>query len=169
MHRTLPATSIKCLILLLFTSLLGITGCSVRDVIDVMDMVNDTPTRLELNMQATDDINPAADGSAAPVVILMYELSANSKFESSDFFSLYAEKPATLGDEMINRQEQNLMPSQELTIKRELKPETKYLGLVAAFRDIDNATWRITIPIKPTALNGIDIKLNKNSMTLVSE
>ncbi|OMH38683.1 type VI secretion system lipoprotein TssJ [Motiliproteus sp. MSK22-1] len=159
----------KYLVLILFTSLLSLTGCSVRDVIDVVDFVNDTPTRLELQAKASEDINPAADGSAAPLVILIYELSAKSKFESSDFFSLYAEKPATLGDEMIARVEQNIMPGQELTINRELKPETKFIGLVAAFRDIDNASWRLIAPIEATEKNRIKINLDKNSMALDSE
>ena len=144
--------------LLICISLFGLISCAV---------VGDPSAKLVLRIQATDNINPAGDGSPSPVAVIVYELSANSNFQGSDFFSLYDENSTTLGSDLISRESQNLMPGQTLVYKKNLSPLTRYIGVVAAFRDIDNAQWRVIMPIKPKALNDADIALKRNSISLL--
>ena len=146
--------------LLICISLFGLISCAV---------VGDSSTKLVLRMQAAENINPAGDGSPSPVAVTVYELSANSNFLGSDFFSLYDENSTTLGSDLISRESQNLMPGQTLTYKKNLSPLTRYIGVVSAFREIDSAQWRVIVPVKPKTLNDADIALKENSISLLSK
>lgn len=150
--------SLTIISLLICTSLFGLTSCAV---------VSDPPTQLLLRIQAAEDLNPAVDGSSSPVAVLVYELSANSNFQASDFFALYDETSTTLGSDLISRESQNLVPGQTLTYEKKLNPLTRYIGVISAFREIDNAQWRVIVPIKPKTLNDADIALQGNSISLM--
>jgi type VI secretion system protein VasD len=146
--------------LFICTSLFGLISCAV---------VSDPPTQLVLQIQAADDLNPAADGSPSPVAVLIYELSANSNFQASDFFALYDETSTTLGSDLISRESQNVVPGQALIYEKKLSPLTRYIGVISAFREIDNAEWRVVLPIKPKILNDAMITLKGNSISLMSK
>lgn len=101
-----------------------------------------SPTRIEAKIQADPDINPDYDGQASPLVVRLYELKSATAFNNAGFFTLYDADMAELGADLQNREEIELQPGQAMEVNRELKPETRYIGIMAAYRDIDNATWR---------------------------
>ena len=59
-----------------------------------------------------------------------------------DFFALFENDKASLGDEYIKRYEYQLQPGDELHEILELDPTTRALGFSVAFRDIDGSSWR---------------------------
>jgi type VI secretion system VasD/TssJ family lipoprotein len=54
---------------------------------------------------------------------------------------------------MITRDEFVLAPAERRTIDVTLSGETRFVGAVAAFRDIRNAQWRVLLPAPRTSLN----------------
>ena len=108
---------------------------------------------LEISIQADAGVNPDARNRPAPVVIRIYELRAPVAFEAADFFSLFDRDQATLGNDLMTREEIQLRPGDTLKRVSELKPEARVLGVVSAYRDLEHSVWRGTyvLPEPPAA------------------
>ncbi|MCG6969609.1 MAG: type VI secretion system lipoprotein TssJ [Gammaproteobacteria bacterium] len=124
------------------------------------------PTRLEVSIEASPNLNPNSEGRPSPIVMRFYELSSADVFETSDFFTLYDSEMATLGKFILFRDEMNIKPGQLKTFKREAKPETQYIGVIAAYRDLDNARWRGILEVKPNEKSKIMIHLGSLSVSV---
>ena len=92
-------------------------------------------------------VNPDAKGRASPIVVRVFELKSISAFNSADFFSLWDRERETLSAEMIGRDEFQLRPGEQKKFERTLQPDTRYVGVIAAFRDLERANWRGTASI----------------------
>lgn len=106
-------------------------GCSAANL--VVDPYSD------LEITANHNINPDSNGRPSPVVVYVFELTSNTLFESQDFFSIYEESEKVLGPDLVNKYEISLTPGQKETYQASMSPKTEYLGIVAAFRDIENS------------------------------
>ena len=124
------------------------------------------PTRIEATIQATEDINPDSDGQASPLVIRYYELKSATAFNNAAFFALYDSDLAELGDDLLNSEEIELKPGQVVEIARDLKPETRFIGILAAYRDIDNATWRVVQPIEENETAELTIAVQRLNVSI---
>jgi type VI secretion system protein VasD len=91
--------------------------------------------------------NPDARGRPSPVVVRVYELRSVGAFGNADFFSLFEKEQETLAGELIGREEFILKPGEKRAYQRQLQPDTKFIGVVAAFRDLENARWRQSAPV----------------------
>ncbi|NBC15582.1 MAG: type VI secretion system lipoprotein TssJ [Gammaproteobacteria bacterium] len=120
----------------------------------------EAPPQLSVDVATTDDAN----AGGLPIVIRIYELNAQGKFSSADFFSLYDDDAATLADSLVSREELTLAPGQSRAIRKELSPETAYLGVLGAFRDVDNAQWRSVLPLQADADNGVAVTVGTNAI-----
>jgi len=125
-------------------------------------------TRLEVSIEASPNLNPNAEGRPSPIVLRFYELSSADVFENSDFFTLYDTEMATLGKFIVYRDEMNINPGQLKKFKREAKPETRYIGVIAAYRDLDNARWRGLLEVKLHEKNKIMIHLGSLSVSITN-
>lgn len=126
------------------------------------------PTRLEVSMEASPNLNPNSEGRPSPIVMRFYELSSADAFETSDFFTLYDNEMPTLGKFILFREEMTINPGQLKTFKREAKPETRYIGVIAAYRDLDNARWRGILEVKPHEKTKIMIHLGSLSVSVTN-
>lgn len=128
----------------LFTILLLVilSGCTVANYV--------VPAYSTLDFDVSNKANPDLNGRPSPVVIYVYELTSSTLFENQDFFALYEQSEVVLGPDLIAKKEFNLSPGDKETYEVSMKPEVEYVGVVAAFRDIENANWRKVIPIDKT-------------------
>jgi type VI secretion system protein VasD len=99
-------------------------------------------SRVTLNLIAGADANPDARGRASPLTVRVYALKTSGAFEAADFFSLFDKDQATLGAEMVQREEFLLRPGDNKKLELSLAPDVKAIGLVAAYRDLERARWR---------------------------
>ena len=88
------------------------------------------------------DVNPNPAGRPSPIVLHIYDLRGTSAFNGADFFALYGAPAKTLGQDLVNDQEFEMQPGQSQTFSRKLPTGTRYIGVVAAFRDVNRAVWR---------------------------
>ncbi len=106
------------------------------------------PTRIEANIAAAQDLNPDYQGRASPLVVRIYHLKSDLAFNNASFFALYDNDTGELGTDLLGKEELELLPGQDLVYSRELGPETRYVGILAGYRDIENASWRAVAPVK---------------------
>jgi type VI secretion system protein VasD len=99
-------------------------------------------TKSAMTLAASADTNPDANGRPSPVVVRVYQLKTDAAFKGAEFFALYDDDQKVLGPEMISRDEYVLAPSEKKTIDVAVSKEARFVGALAAFRDIRNAQWR---------------------------
>jgi type VI secretion system protein VasD len=138
---------------------LSISGCALLGT-------GPDPTELEVTIEASPNLNPNAEGRPSPIVVRFYELSSADVFETADFFTLYDNEMATLGKFIQFRDEMTINPGQKTSFEQDAKPETRYVGIVAAYRDLDNARWRGVLKVTPHEKTKIVIHLGSLSVSV---
>ena len=121
------------------------------------------------NISASGDVNPNRSGKPSPIVVQIYHLQASEEFENQDFFQLIDDGGSSLGGDLLLIEEVELQPGTELDYEAPLNEKTKYIGVVASFRDIQRAKWRDIRPLKDLGglLSGsFTIKLDKLSVSI---
>ncbi len=108
------------------------------------------PTKAAIVVSA--DVNPDSAGRPSPIVVRLYQLKEEGAFNSASYFALSDKEQATLGPSLESREEYELKPGEtkELTLK--IPPEARYLGAVAAYRDLNNSKWKALSPAPETGL-----------------
>jgi type VI secretion system protein VasD len=149
------------LVLILAVAALGLlSGCPKK----IASMI---PTKLDARLVASASLNPDPSGRASPLVVRLYELKDRTAFERADFFALFDNESATLGADLVARDEIQLEPGQKRRLERHLDDATRFLGIVAAYRDLDNAEWRAVIEVHPNHTNEFSIGLGGEAVTVV--
>jgi type VI secretion system protein VasD len=124
------------------------------------------PSIAELSFVIDANVNPDASGRPSPVVVRIYELKSIAAFNRADFFSLYERDKEQLGPDLVNRDELPLMPGGKPQAITTLRSDTRYLGVIAAFRDIERARWRASTPIFVNQTTRMEIKLDRNEVAI---
>lgn len=110
-------------------------------------------TPVALQFVATPDVNPDARGRASPILARVYALKAPGGFDAADFFSLQDKDSATLGADLVQREELMLRPGERKSLQLVLPADAAALGFTGAYRDLNHARWRQGLAVTPgTAL-----------------
>jgi type VI secretion system protein VasD len=118
------------------------------------------------------DVNPDAAGRPSPVVVRVYQLRNDGEFNGADFFGVYEKEKETLGASLVAREEYVLAPGENRKLELPLNAETRFIGVIAAFRDIRTARWRaISRPPEKKLTDllrkgGNTVRLDKDNVTL---
>ncbi len=105
------------------------------------------PIETQTVISASADVNPDSAGRASPVVIRVFQLRGDAEFNDADFFALYDKEKETLAANLIMRDERTVLPGQELPLKLSLAPDTRFVGAIAGFRDVQSSHWRAIMPV----------------------
>jgi type VI secretion system protein VasD len=100
------------------------------------------------SIQASADLNPSVSQRPSPLLLRVYELKTAAGFNQADFMALYQSDTATLGADMVSREEFTLQPGETRPYNKQLGPETRFLAVFAGFRDLEKARWRVAVPIQ---------------------
>ncbi len=123
------------------------------------------PESIGIQISATNDVNPDLQGRPSPVILHVIELNSEEQFNRLDYTSLTQPSGAALGQDLLGKTRLTLSPGDSQQLPLELNPQTTFIGLVAGFRDIDNAIWRTTIPVVQGKTKGVTVTLAKQSIT----
>jgi len=124
---------------------------------------------LVLDIAAAEDVNPDSRGRPSPIVVHVMELKSLETFNSLDYVSLTNASGAALGPDRLNGSQVVIAPGGTLMMELELDAATTAIGVVAGYRDIDNASWRQAIPISPGQTDRIKVQLNQFQLTTATE
>jgi type VI secretion system protein VasD len=111
-------------------------------------------------------VNPGIDGRPLPVAVRLYLLTAAGKFEGADVFALLEREQATLGAELIAREELTFTPGSTRQVTREADSRTRFLGAIVLFRDIDRARWKAIQPVASTGTTRLRLNADRLEATL---
>lgn len=161
----LPAT-----LLLVFVAMM--TGCGgVPNPKDLAsDLIKDNPPTLQAAIIAGPELNVRSDGVATSAVVHLLELSDTTEFMQQDFFSIVRSAQAVLGDSLLNVKEHVLLPGQTLVLEsRELTAGTTHIGVVADFRDYQDADWRQLVALTQDKTTRLKISVDRNTIHATEE
>lgn len=152
----------RLLSLLVFTALLALTGCSALSPYS-------SYTKLELNLSGSSELNPDISNRPSPIVIRLMELKHPVAFQNADFFSLYERPKEALSPDLVALEELELRPGENRQLKLTVKEGSRYVGVLAAYRDLPETQWQFVIPLHDKALNQINLRLDKEGIHAVSD
>jgi type VI secretion system protein VasD len=115
---------------------------------------------VEISLAAGRQLNPGTTGRASPVEIHLFDLKSTASFEAANFDGLFEKERETLGPDLITRDELFLQPGEQKKLEHKLAPETRALGVAVAFRELERASWRASVALKPNARNKVTISLD---------
>lgn len=114
-------------------------------------------TPVALTLVGGADMNPDARGRASPLSVRVYALKTPAPFESADFFSLFEKDQATLGAELVQREEALLRPGESSKLNLTLPADVKALAFMAAYRDLERARWREVRAVQPGQAQALQV------------
>ena len=119
--------------------LVFLSGCSGTPKQDVM-----------LALQATKNLNPDPDGNPHSVVVRVYTLKEEDRFNKATFQDLWKHDRDVLGSDLLDVKELTMLPDSEhpLELTIEQKKGEGFLGVVAFFLKYQGQSWRQLLPLK---------------------
>ncbi len=144
------------LLLLVCAGLILLTGCPKE------------PTRVQMIMNASPDLNPDPSGQALSVVVRIYQLKDKGRLETADYNAVWRSERETLSDDLLDRQERILQPGTQEMLEIRANPMAGFIGVVALFRNPTGDTWRRIVPVGKGKTQKITISLRQQGIDVVS-
>lgn len=120
-----------------------------------------TLTKLDLKLSASDQLNPDLNGRPSPIVVRLMELKHPVAFEHADFFSLYERAKESLAPDLVASEELELRPGQSVDLKLSIRSDSRYVGVLAAYRDLPETRWRYVIPVSAMEVTSSELILDQ--------
>lgn len=125
-------------------------------------------TKLDLTLAASDEVNPDRHGRPSPVVVQLLELRHPVAFENADFFSLYGRGEQALPKDWVASEELELRPGERRELKLSVEPHSRYVGVLAAYRDLPQVQWRYVLPVPHRQLTRVVLVLDHTGIRAAS-
>ncbi|PKM29086.1 MAG: type VI secretion system lipoprotein TssJ [Gammaproteobacteria bacterium HGW-Gammaproteobacteria-11] len=143
-------------LLSLLLPLFSLSGCAI--------LQSNSVTRIDLTLEGSRTLNPDLNGRPSPIVIRLYELKNPVAFEHTEFFALYQQAPEVLSMDLIASEELELRPGEKQVLKLTTTEQGRYIGVIAAYRNLPEADWRTVISLRPGARNEVSLYLDELSI-----
>jgi type VI secretion system protein VasD len=124
------------------------------------------PTAVKVNVAVLAAANPDSKGRPSPILVRVYELKSTAAFDSADFFTLYGKDQATLGADLNAKSEFLLRPGESKGFEQNVQQGTKFIAVVAAYRDIEHSRWRATAPVPPNKTTPLAVKVGAADVSI---
>jgi type VI secretion system protein VasD len=130
------------------------------------------PAEAKAQLVVAADVNPDASGRPSPIVVRVFQLREDGEFAAAEFFALYDKEKEVLGQSLVSREEYVLSPGETRDLIIPLQAQTRYIGALAAFRDIRAARWRALTQAPEKKLtdllgkDGVTVNVGRDSLTL---
>lgn len=154
------------LVIALFGLLLGSCGSDPPEEKPEPPSAEPPPTVVQAKIVVSPQVNPDVNSRPSPIVMRIYELKNLGKFEDADFYKLSDDYEAALGSDLLASEQFHLRPGEIKTLKHAVAPQTKYIAVTAAYRDINAAVWRAFIRIKTAKTTRFEIRLDKLNVSI---
>ncbi len=127
--------------------LVGLVACCLLLAGCLGGVRQELPVPLEVTISAHEQVNPTEAGRPSPIVVRVFELSNSAEFLAADFFSLQDGGAALSGKDVVGSEEYILVPGEVRVVRKRAALETRFLGVVAGYRDLEGSVWRAVVPL----------------------
>ena len=124
------------------------------------------PSPVSVELSASTDANPDRNDRPSPVLVRVYELKSTGAFETADFFAMLEQDRAVLGSEMVNSWEFQLDPGESTTLDASFQASSGFLGVFAAYRNIERAKWRAVTSIRSGDDNVLAVNVGRIDVSI---
>jgi type VI secretion system protein VasD len=124
------------------------------------------PASVSGSIIAAPDLNPSVSQRPSPLVLRIFELRASTAFSKADFVALYQADQATLGAELVQRDEVVLQPGETRPYQRQLAADTRFIGVLGAYRDLERAVWRTVATVQPGRAQRLTLRADRLALAL---
>lgn len=128
--------------------------------------VRPQPVPVSGTISAARDLNPSATQRPSPLVLRIYELRSDAAFTKADFIALYQAESATIGPDLVLKDEFMLQPGEAREYQRTLSIETRWVGVFGAYRNVERAVWRAIAPVPPGKTLRMNIRAESQALSL---
>ncbi|MGE0416081.1 MAG: type VI secretion system lipoprotein TssJ [Acetobacteraceae bacterium] len=125
-----------------------------------------SPTTVTATVIATAQVNPNSDNQPSPIVVRFFGLKSADTFNGATFFDLFDNETKTLGSDLLSRKEIEMVPGKTTKVDMSGPPDTPLLGVIAGYRDLENAKWRGVWTLSSGDSNALVVTLEARAMTL---
>ncbi|MBS68874.1 MAG: type VI secretion system lipoprotein TssJ [Pseudomonas sp.] len=145
--------------LAMLASLLVLGGCSALSPYSKL-------TKLDLELHGSDRLTPDLNGRPSPIVLRLLELKHPVAFENGDFFALYQRPKEVLAPDLVTSEELELRPGESRELRLSVQDGSRYVGVLAAYRDLPEASWRYVIAVPPQERTHVALSLDERGIAL---
>ncbi|MFJ2992473.1 type VI secretion system lipoprotein TssJ [Pandoraea sp. NPDC087047] len=126
---------------------------------------------VDVDVSARDALNPDDAGRATSVVVRVYQLKDRELFDAASYDDLLKQDRKVLGGERHASMAGVLNPGASLNLSQPIEDNTKYVAVVAFFRNPENQpTWKFVIPVSKLNANApLKLRLGSHRIEKVDE
>jgi type VI secretion system protein VasD len=125
------------------------------------------PTIAQLKLSVSADVNPTQSGEPAPVVVRVYQLTSSTTFDQAEFFRLLNTDAATLGPDLVKKEEYLLPPNGKKEETLTIPDRVEAIGVFAAYREFQTRSWRVTVPVPPHKTTPVSVSVSAAGLSVV--
>ncbi|MEO1658087.1 MAG: type VI secretion system lipoprotein TssJ [Pseudomonadota bacterium] len=118
-------------------------------------VVPQKPRTLTVGFEGGENLNPAVNGSPAPVQVRLFLLSDVEDFQTAGYFDLMEDPDTTLSSALVGEEKLFVEPSGKATYKSDIDKDVTHIGIVVGFRNYDDGTWRLAVPVSKRRIGGL--------------
>jgi type VI secretion system protein VasD len=96
----------------------------------------------------------------------VYWLRQAAAFQTADYFALADDAATVLGDDLAGQETLTMRPRSSQTLTASPPPGVGFLGVVAAYRDLNNVSWRGVASLAPNRRNVLEVRLGRFGVTI---
>lgn len=100
-------------------------------------------TQLKVNLSSTANLNMNGAHEPLPVVVRIYQLADAKSFETATFNELWKTDLTVLGNSLLRKDTLTVDPASQQKVRFDRHEQAKFVGVMAAFRNQQNNSWRI--------------------------
>ena len=130
-------------------------------------VVPQKPRALTVAFEGGENLNPAVNGTPAPVQVRVLLLSDVEAFQTAGYFELMEDPEGVLAAALVAEDKLFVEPDGAASFKSEIDSKVTHIGIVVGFRDYDEGTWRLTVPVAKRRIGGLrrDFLLDGSTIT----
>ncbi|TWB65585.1 type VI secretion system protein VasD [Nitrospirillum amazonense] len=123
-------------------------------------------TTVPVSINVGPDANPDTLGRPSPIVTRVYQLASKDKFTIAAPIQLIQHDTQALGTDQLGRDEFVLQPGDKKQMVLPQNDKVHYVGIVAAYRAIDQANWREVVALPDTGPVTLNVTVGANGLVV---
>lgn len=159
--------------LLSLVAVIALNGCGLvqRAATGAQTLFNRNISVLRLDFIMADS-HSAAQYNNKPIVLRVWQLRDDKRFNALNFSQIVAESDALLKQDILARQDRIVNPNGRVSLDMPLEKETKYIAVAGLLNspksDIDEKKWQLIIKRNQLRTNGArQVVINQTSLQLL--